>query len=127
MWALKNSLNIFILKKTNVIKRALEYNLINLYIRLFKKIHILEDGSLNIYSRNSENNTGKYPDVIENLKEILNLKGKKTDETNTEEKENPLKVTSAILDSERVAYDSETKVIKSFQELSTRKRKVHIN
>jgi DNA ligase-1 len=84
------------------------------------QIHILEDGSVNIYSRNSENNTGKYPDVISNLKEILNLKKESTTANGDSSCE---KVFSAILDSEIVAYDSETKTIKTFQELSTRKRK----
>ena len=86
------------------------------------QIHVLDDGSVQIYSRNSENNTGKYPDVIENLREILHLKKEKKQEEKEEDKDRP-KVTSAIIDSEIVAYDSETKVIKPFQELSTRKRK----
>lgn len=28
------------------------------------KIHYMEDGSVEIYSRNAERNTGKYPDVV---------------------------------------------------------------
>ena len=110
------------------------------------QIHILEDGSVHVFSRNSENNTSKYPDVIESLKEILKLSGgtkrpqlpfekKKTEEDEAQEAkqedeqavkqpdEYP-KVVSAILDAEVVAYDTETKVIKPFQVLSTRKRKV---
>lgn len=28
------------------------------------KIHCMEDGTVEIYSRNAERNTGKYPDVV---------------------------------------------------------------
>lgn len=33
------------------------------YIYFFQ-IHYMEDGSVEIYSRNMENNTGKFPDVV---------------------------------------------------------------
>eukprot|EP00760_Papus_ankaliazontas_P012426 PhM_4_TR15288/c0_g1_i1/m.14738/K10747/LIG1; DNA ligase 1 len=59
-----------------------------------------------IFSRNSENNTTKYPDIISTLPEVL-----------TEE------VESCILDAEVVAYDKETDTLKSFQELQHRGRK----
>lgn len=29
------------------------------------KIHCMEDGTVEIYSRNAERNTGKYPDVVD--------------------------------------------------------------
>ena len=54
------------------------------------QIHIREDGTINVYSRNQENTTDKYPDVIERMEEIL--------------KHPDNKVTSCILDSESVAY-----------------------
>jgi DNA ligase-1 len=98
------------------------------------QIHIMEDGNIKIYSRNSENNTSKYPDVIEFLIQHLHLKKNKTakkseEETKTEEteeSESKLKVTSAIIDAEVVAYDIEKHIIQPFQKLSTRKRKVRL-
>lgn len=71
------------------------------------QIHISECGSVSIYSRNNENNTSKYPDVISRVKHAL----KKPD------------VASCILDCEVVAYDTHSKKILPFQSLSTRKRK----
>lgn len=71
------------------------------------QIHLAEDGKINIYSRNQENNTSKYPDIIGRLK-------------NTQGEE----VKSCILDCEAVAWDNENKQILPFQILSTRKRKV---
>jgi len=70
------------------------------------QIHLLDNGEINIYSRNQENNTSKYPDIISRLPNIL--------------KEG---VKSCIIDSEAVAWDSEEKKILPFQVLSTRKRK----
>lgn len=70
------------------------------------QIHILENGDVHIYSRNQENNTTKYPDIIARIpkcqKDI---------------------VTSCILDTEAVAWDAEKKQIQPFQVLTTRKRK----
>uniref|UniRef100_A0A182WHA2 DNA ligase n=1 Tax=Anopheles minimus TaxID=112268 RepID=A0A182WHA2_9DIPT len=70
------------------------------------QIHLLADGSVQIFSRNQENNTSKYPDIIARL-----------EHTRTEP------VTSAILDCEAVAWDTDKKQILPFQVLSTRKRK----
>ncbi|KAJ2725416.1 ATP-dependent DNA ligase Cdc17 [Coemansia sp. Benny D115] len=60
-----------------------------------------------IFSRNAENNTGKYPDIANSVKEFA--------------KES---VTSFILDCEAVAWDTINGKIRSFQTLSSRKRKV---
>ena len=70
------------------------------------QIHLHEDGTVNIFSRNQENNTSKYPDIISRLPNCLGDC-----------------VKSAVLDCEAVAWDRETKQIQPFQVLSTRKRK----
>ena len=71
------------------------------------QIHLLDGGKVHIYSRNSEDNTTKYPDIIGRLPNVLRES-----------------VTSAVIDSEAVAWDPENKAILPFQVLSTRKRKV---
>ncbi|OAD62767.1 DNA ligase 1, partial [Eufriesea mexicana] len=70
------------------------------------QIHLAEDDKISIYSRNQENNTTKYPDIIGRFK---NTRGER--------------VKSCILDCEAVAWDTENKQILPFQILSTRKRK----
>ncbi|KAH1225348.1 DNA ligase 1 [Glycine max] len=69
-------------------------------------IHYLENGSVEIYSRHAERNTGKFPDVVAAVSRLK----KPT-------------VSSLILDCEIVAYDRQTQTIHSFQALSTRARK----
>ena len=70
------------------------------------QIHLHEGGKVNIFSRNQEDNTTKFPDIIARLKSSL-TEGLK----------------SAVLDCEAVAWDREKKSIQPFQVLSTRKRK----
>ena len=70
------------------------------------QIHMKEDGTVEIFSRNSEKTTSKYPDIIKMLPGAM-APG----------------VTSFILDAEAVAYDREKEAILPFQILSTRKRK----
>ncbi|KAK4441220.1 DNA ligase 1 [Sesamum alatum] len=70
------------------------------------QIHYMEDGSVEIYSRNAERNTGKFPDVVAAITRL-----KKPS------------VTSFVLDCELVAYDREKQKIQPFQVLSTRARK----
>ena len=74
------------------------------------QIHIADNGDVKIFSRNQEDNTTKYPDIIGRLK---NMQGED--------------VKSCVLDCEAVAWDKEKKQILPFQILSTRKRKVNIN
>ncbi|RUS28515.1 hypothetical protein BC938DRAFT_481791, partial [Jimgerdemannia flammicorona] len=77
------------------------------------QIHRLEDGRMTVYSRNSENMSNKYPDIMEKLGSVgvwffMWVK------TGT---------TSFVIDCEAVAWDHEKKSILPFQVLSTRKRK----
>ena len=62
------------------------------------QIHRTEEGVLKIFSRNSEDNTSKYPDVLTIIPEVM--------------KES---VTSFVLDAEVVAFDRETRKILPFQ------------
>ena len=58
----------------------------------------LQGGKVSIYSRNSENNTGKYPDLAAMLPGLLKNG-----------------VTSVVLDAEAVAFDRDTGKILPFQ------------
>ena len=71
------------------------------------QIHLLENGEIQIYSRNSENHTSKYPDLISRLPSTYNKE----------------EVKSFIIDCEVVAWDVREKKLLPFQTLSTRKRK----
>ncbi|XP_071797865.1 DNA ligase 1-like [Asterias amurensis] len=71
------------------------------------QIHLLDNGEIHIYSRNQENNTSKYPDIIKRLPSAYSAD----------------KVKSCVLDAEAVAWDRENQQILPFQVLSTRKRK----
>uniref|UniRef100_A0A8C9TTM9 DNA ligase n=1 Tax=Scleropages formosus TaxID=113540 RepID=A0A8C9TTM9_SCLFO len=70
------------------------------------QIHILENGEVRIFSRNQEDNTTKYPDIITRVPQVKKAS-----------------VRSCVLDSEAVAWDREKKQIQPFQVLTTRKRK----
>ncbi|KAL2507040.1 DNA ligase 1 [Forsythia ovata] len=70
------------------------------------QIHHMENGSVEIYSRNAERNTGKFPDVVAAITRL-----KKPS------------VMSFVLDCELVAYDRVKQKILPFQVLSTRARK----
>mmetsp|Transcript_66585 Transcript_66585/g.171347 ORF Transcript_66585/g.171347 Transcript_66585/m.171347 type:complete len:777 (+) Transcript_66585:82-2412(+) len=70
------------------------------------QVHVLSRDKIQVYSRNSENMTEKYPDVVKFVQETL-CDG----------------VESCMIDAELVAFDQETKKILPFQVLSTRGRK----
>ena len=70
------------------------------------QLHRLPDGTYKIFSRNSEDMTGKYPDVLQRLPRAL------LDSTS-----------SFIIDCEAVAYDVATAKLLPFQTLSTRAKK----
>lgn len=72
------------------------------------QLHLLDDGSLRVYSRNSEDMTQRYPDLV---RVVESLKEKNPD------------IKTLILDTECVAWDVENSKILPFQVLSTRKRK----
>ncbi|XP_065659372.1 DNA ligase 1 isoform X3 [Hydra vulgaris] len=70
------------------------------------QIHLLDNGEVKIYSRNQENNTSKYPDIVARIPKVIKTH-----------------VQSCIIDTESVAWDQENKRILPFQVLTTRKRK----
>jgi DNA ligase 1 len=76
------------------------------------QIHRLSDGKCFVYSRNSENMSQKYPDIMEKLSLIV-----------APDPDPPVKTESFILDCEVVAWDATAGKILPFQILSTRKRK----
>ncbi|EUC57299.1 ATP-dependent DNA ligase [Rhizoctonia solani AG-3 Rhs1AP] len=70
------------------------------------QVHKLEDGTVAVFSRNSEDMSKKYPDLVEQLPRCFRESTK-----------------SFVLDAEAVAIDKTTKKLLPFQELSKRKRK----
>ncbi|KAJ7357351.1 hypothetical protein DFH08DRAFT_772082 [Mycena albidolilacea] len=70
------------------------------------QVHRLEDGTVGVFSRNSEDMSKKYPDLMEQLPRCIKPS-----------------TTSFVLDAEAVAIDRTTGKLMPFQELSRRKRK----
>ncbi|KAK9760623.1 ATP-dependent DNA ligase Cdc17 [Basidiobolus ranarum] len=70
------------------------------------QIHQMEDGKTMVFSRNSEDMSAKYPDILDKLSRAAKPE-----------------INSFILDCEAVAWDREKNCILPFQVLSTRKRK----
>ena len=94
------------------------------------QVHLLPDGSYRIFSRNSEDNTSKYPDLIAMMPSTIRRKSGASDASSDassaaaspSENGEPM-VTSCIIDSEVIAFDRETGRLLPFQILSTRARK----
>lgn len=78
------------------------------------QVHLLPDGAVRIYSRNSEDMSERYPDLVAIVKDFI----KETHELSSSGTPK-----SMILDCEAVAWDREKNKILPFQVLSTRKRK----
>lgn len=74
------------------------------------QVHLLDSGEVRVYSRNSEDMSQRYPDLVGIVKDFI----KQSDIDAPK---------SMILDCEAVAWDREQKKILPFQVLSTRKRK----
>ena len=70
------------------------------------QIHVLENGEVRVFSRNLEDNTQRFPDIVARFKAHLKPG-----------------VRSVVLDAEAVAFDRDTGKILPFQVLSTRSRK----
>ncbi|ORX40585.1 DNA ligase [Kockovaella imperatae] len=70
------------------------------------QVHRLENGEIAVFSRNSENMSAKYPDLVQQVPRCVK-EGTK----------------SFVIDAEAVAFDLETKKLLPFQDLSRRKRK----
>ncbi|KAF9496185.1 ATP-dependent DNA ligase [Pleurotus eryngii] len=70
------------------------------------QVHKLQDGTVAVFSRNSEDMSKKYPDLVDQLPKCIK------DSTKT-----------FVLDAEAVAIDRTTFKLMPFQELSKRKRK----
>ncbi|EGV64198.1 ATP-dependent DNA ligase Cdc17 [Yamadazyma tenuis] len=77
------------------------------------QVHLLSDGSVRIYSRNSEDMSQRYPDLIAIIKDFIKV----------QEDSDGTPIKSLILDCEAVAWDRQLNKILPFQVLSTRKRK----
>jgi len=91
-----------ILKRFENIRFTLEYK----YDGERAQIHLLPNGQIRIFSRNAEDNTSKFPELIDTVNKFKNDG-----------------VTSFIIDSEVVAFDRTNNTILPFATLITRKRK----
>ena len=45
----------------------------DLWLLASLQIHVLEGGEIRVYSRNSENNTSKYPDIIARMPKVISI------------------------------------------------------
>ena len=73
------------------------------------QVHVQEDGAVHVYSRNLENTTSKYPDIVARVPQAM-APG----------------VKSVVLDGEVQAWDTEKKVFLPFQVLTTRSARMSL-
>ncbi len=87
------------------------------------QVHMLEDKTIAVFSRNSENMSAKYPDLVEQVPRVrrphtiwrvCGLIARQCIKSS---------VKSFVIDAEAVAFDLGTKKLLPFQDLSRRKRK----
>lgn len=86
------------------------------------QVHFLKDGSIKVFSRNSEDMSVKYPDLVEQLPRVRDsflLFCARADEAQCIKEGTE----SFVIDCEAVAWDKDEKRLLPFQELSRRKRK----
>jgi DNA ligase-1 len=84
------------------------------------QVHFLDDGTIAVFSRNSENMSAKYPDLVEQIPRVSLGTVERPKLTSQCIKDN---VKSFVIDCEAVAFDLETQKLLPFQDLSRRKRK----
>ncbi|KIH69094.1 ATP-dependent DNA ligase domain protein [Ancylostoma duodenale] len=84
-----------------------------------------ESGAVHIYSRNQEDNTSKFPDIIEKVVSAVHTSTPRLFNDFFFEIKECVRpgVTSFVVDAEIVAWDTDAKSILPFQVLTTRKRK----
>jgi DNA ligase-1 len=86
----------------------------------------MENGEIVVFSRNSENMSAKYPDLVESAPKVRSSSSRifrTSPEAFIVKQWHGEDVKSFVLDSEAVAYDLQTKKLLPFQDLSRRKRK----
>ena len=117
-----------ILEKFGTNKFTLEYK----YDGARCQIHMLDDGTIKMYSRNSQSDTEKYPDLVRDLPKAFNTEvivekdeddGQNATASNETVAVEPFEMKNFIIDCEVVAWDRVAKKILPFQTLTTRKKK----
>jgi len=87
------------------------------------QVHLLENGTIAVFSRNSEDMSKKYPDLMEQLPRVSPSPLYLPPNVDFRRKCFKEGVKSFVFDAEAVAIDKTTGKLMPFQELSRRKRK----